>query len=71
MSEKFIKKLEKWVKDNPTEAETPTINITTGKEFTIKGVLDKLKKEENHEVSMLDEEELKIKDQMEKWLGVK
>ena len=68
MPEDFIAKLEQWVKENKEAAETPTINITTGKEFTIKGLLEKMKREEDEKVSILDPFELKIKSDIEKWL---
>ena len=68
MSEDFIAKLDEWVKKNKEAAETPTINITTGKEFTIKGLLEKMKRETEEKVSILDPLELKIKNDIQEWL---
>lgn len=63
-----IKKLEKWVDEHPEDADAKTINMTTGKEFTIREVLKKLKKADKEGVEILDKDELEIKDQVEKWL---
>lgn len=63
-----IDKLEKWVNEHPEDADAPTINMTTGKEFTIREVLGKLKKAEKEGVEILDKDDLEIKGEIEKWL---
>jgi hypothetical protein len=63
-----IEKLEKWVKENPEAADAPTINITTGKEFTIRDVLKELKKEKVSGIVSIDKEVIEIKKQIEEWL---
>lgn len=68
MSKDIIARLEKWVEENKEASETPTINITTGREFTIKGMLEKMKQESEEKISILDPFELKIKSDIEKWL---
>ena len=63
-----IKKLERWVKEHPEDADALTINMTNGKEFTIRGVLEKLKKAEVEGVEILDKDDLEIENQVDKWL---
>jgi hypothetical protein len=67
--EKLIKKLEKWVAEHPEEADVPHINLTTQKEFTIRGILNQLIEEQKTGVPIVDEEVLEIKDLIEKWIG--
>jgi len=67
--EELIVKLEKWVAEHPDWADVPHINITTGKEFTIRGVLSELTKERDTGVAIVDKETLEIKSQVKKWLG--
>ncbi len=64
----MIEKLEKWVEENPDAADAPTINITTGKEFTVRQVLDQLKKAKAEDVEIVDAEILTITSQIEEWL---
>ena len=79
-----IKKLEKWVNEHPDDADALTINMTTGKEFTIRDVLVKLKKAEKEGIKIsekldkddikklkktgVDEEDIEITGHIEKWL---
>lgn len=65
----LIEKLEKWVAEHPEAADAPTINVTTQKEFTIRGILKELIKERDTKVAIVDKETLEIKRQIEKWLG--
>lgn len=64
----MIEKLEKWIEENPDAADAPTINITTGKEFTVRQVLDQLKKAKAEDVEIVDAEVLAITSQIEEWL---
>jgi len=64
----LIEKLQEWVKEHPKDADVRHINITTQKEFTIRGILDELIRERESKVAIVDEEVLKIKDQIAKWL---
>lgn len=63
-----IEKLEKWVKENPEAADASTINITTGQEFTIRGVLEDLKKERAGEAVMIDKGVQEVRKQVEAWM---
>lgn len=65
----LIAKLEKWVKEHPEEADAPTINMTTGKKFTIREIFEELKKEKESGIAIVDEEILEVKNLTEKWLG--
>jgi nucleoside-diphosphate-sugar epimerase len=65
----LVEKLGKWVSENPEAADAPTINVTTGKEFTIREILEELKKAEAEEIEIVDEEVIAVRGQIEKWLG--
>jgi hypothetical protein len=63
-----VEKLEKWVSKNPEAADAPTINMTTGKEFTVRGVLEQLKQEKVSGAKIVDPTIIEVKDQIKKWL---
>lgn len=63
-----LEKLEKWINEHPEEADLPAMNITTEKIFTIREVLEKLIKEKETRVAIVDEEFLEVKSQIEEWL---
>jgi hypothetical protein len=67
--ERLIEKLEKWVEEHPKEADVPHINLTTQKEFTIRGILSQMVEVQKTGLSIVDEEVLGIKDQIAKWIG--
>jgi hypothetical protein len=67
--ERLIEKLEKWVEEHPEEADVPHINLTTQKEFTIRGILSQMVEVQKTGLSIVDEEVLGIKDQIAKWIG--
>jgi len=66
---RLVEKLEKWVAEHPDAADAPTIDITTQKEFTIREVLNQLIQERDTGAAIVDEDILKIKRQIAKWLG--
>lgn len=66
--ERFIGKLEKWINEHPEEADIPHINLTTQKEFTIRGILEILTEGKKAGAAIVDKEVLEIKDQIEKWI---
>lgn len=65
---KTIKKLEKWVKEHPEDADVLHINLTTQKEFTIRGVLHQMIEENKKRIPTVDQEALEIEDMIEEWL---
>jgi hypothetical protein len=67
--ERLVEKLEKWVEEHPEEADVPHINLTTQKEFTIRGILSQMVEERKTGFAIVDEEVLEIKDQIAKWIG--
>ncbi|MBN1482341.1 hypothetical protein EH223_09110 [candidate division KSB1 bacterium] len=64
----LVEKLEKWIKEHPTEAELPAMNVTTGKTYTIKAIFEKLKAEKEGGVAALTDDELEVKEQISKWI---
>ncbi|MCD4843113.1 MAG: hypothetical protein K8R25_01365 [Methanosarcinales archaeon] len=65
---KFIEKLEKWVSEHPEAADAPTVNMNTGRETTIRGILEELKKEKETGIAIVDPEILEVKTNIEEWL---
>ena len=63
-----IQKLENWVNTHPKEADLRSINITTGKSYSVREMLVLFKKEEDTHSYKTDEEHFIIKRQMEAWL---
>ena len=63
-----IAKLEKWVDEHPKEADLVTINMTTGKKFTVKGVLEAVKQEKESGVAIADKDFIEVKNNISKWL---
>lgn len=64
----LVEKLEKWVNENPEEADLKTMNVTTGKETSIRDMLEVLKKEKETKVAIVDEAILTQKREIESWL---
>jgi len=67
--DELVAELEKWVAENPEAADAKTINITTGKEFTLRQILNELKQEQASGKAIADEQVLQVKTQIKKWLG--
>jgi hypothetical protein len=63
-----IEKLEKWVEAHPEEADTPAMNVSTERTFTIREVLNELKREKETGVAIVDEELKEVKGHIENWL---
>jgi hypothetical protein len=66
--EKLVEKLEKWVREHPEDAEIPHINLTTQREFTIRGILNQMNEEKRTGIATTDREILEIEDLINKWL---
>lgn len=67
--ERLTEKLEKWVDDNPEDADVLHINLTTQKEFTIRGILNQLTEARDTGAAIVDEEVLEITGLIEEWIG--
>lgn len=65
----LIARLSSWVEEYPEEADVPHINLTTQTQFTVRGILDQLVEERHTGHAVLDAETLKIRDEIDKWLG--
>jgi len=63
-----IEKLEKWVNEHHEEADTPAMNVTTGRSFSTRELLNELKREKETGVAIVDEGILEAKGIIENWL---
>lgn len=64
----FIEELGEWVGENPEDADAVTINLTTGREFTVRGIYEQLVAAEEEDVEIVDKEVLEVVDNIQKWL---
>lgn len=67
--DKFLERLEKWVEEHSESADVQHINLTTGKEFTIREILHQLRREKETGVMIADKDFLDIAEQVKKWLA--
>lgn len=78
MDKDSINKLKKWVDEHPELADVKQINLTTGKEFTMREVLNKVVEADNQGIilkegvvvlgKVMDKEELEIINNTENWI---
>ncbi|MFX1476979.1 MAG: hypothetical protein ACFFCI_02495 [Promethearchaeota archaeon] len=78
MDKDSISKLKKWVEENPEEADVKQINLTTGKEFTMREVLNKVVEADDKGIvlqegivilgKVIEKEDLEIIDNTERWI---
>lgn len=66
--DQLIEKLETWVDLHPESADTPFMNVSTGEEFTVRGLLSQLQASLAGEVQLTPTLQLEIK-QIEAWIG--
>lgn len=64
----LIEKLEVWVESHPESADTPFMNVSTGEEFTVRGLLNSLRASLVGEVQLSDSIQSELK-QIETWIG--
>ena len=64
----LIEKLQKWVDANPESADTPFVNISTGEEFTIRGLLSLVRSSVAGEALLSDSVQSEI-NKLESWIG--
>jgi len=64
----LIEKLEVWVGSHPESADAPFMNVSTGEEFTIRGLLSKARASMAGEVQLSESIQLEL-NQLEAWIG--
>jgi hypothetical protein len=62
-----VSKLEAWVDTHPESADTPFMNVSTGQEFTVRGLLGKLRARDG-EAQLSDSLQTEL-NQIKKWIG--
>lgn len=43
LNDQLVEKLQAWVESHPESADTPFMNVSTGEEFTVRGLLSNLR----------------------------
>lgn len=68
LDNKLIEKLEVWVEAHPDSADTPFMNVSTGEEFTVRGLLRNLRASVAGEVQLSESLQSEL-NQIETWIG--
>jgi hypothetical protein len=68
LDNQLVQKLQAWVDSNPESADTPFMNVATGEEFTVRGLLSKLGENVDGAAPLSESLETELK-QLETWLG--
>lgn len=68
LNESSIKKLEAWVEAHPESADSPFMNVATGQEFTVRGLLNNARASMAGEVQLTEALVAEF-NQLETWLG--
>ena len=63
-----LTKLGTWVKGHPEESAEPFMDVTTQRKVTLKGIYEELKKEDETGVAIVDEDLLKVIQDVDHWL---
>lgn len=63
-----VTKLEAWVDTHPESADTPFMNVSTGEEFTVRGLLGKLRASAAGEVQLSASLQSEL-NQVKTWIG--
>lgn len=66
--EQMTKKLEDWVQSNPESADTTFLNVSTGKEYTVRTLLNNLQASQAG-TAVLSDTILAELNQLETWVG--
>jgi len=64
----LLQKLEAWVATHPEAADTPYMNLSTGQEFTIRGLLSSLQASLAGETQLSEPLQAELKN-VETWIG--
>jgi len=68
LDNQLIQKLEVWVESHSESADTPFMNVSTGEEFTVRGLLNNLRASIAGEVQLSKSLQSEL-DQIETWIG--
>lgn len=68
LDNQLVRKLEVWVESHPESADTPFINVSTGEEFTVRGLLSNLRAVVAGEAQISESLQSEL-NQIEAWVG--
>jgi hypothetical protein len=68
LNEQLIEKLDAWIEANPESADTPFMDVSTGEEYTLRGLLGMLRASAAGE-TQLSESFLSGLGDLENWIG--
>jgi len=68
LDKEAVAKLETWVDTHPESSDTPFMNVSTGEEFTVRGLLGKLRARDAGEVALSETLQSEL-NQIKSWIG--
>jgi hypothetical protein len=68
LDNQLVEKLQVWVESHPESADTPFMNVSTGEEFTVRGLLSNLRASLAGEAELSESLQSELK-QIETWIG--
>lgn len=67
-NDELVEKLQAWVDSHAESADTPFMNISTKEEFTVRGLLGKLRASLSGEVQLTESLQAELS-QIKSWIG--
>lgn len=68
LDKEAVTKLETWVDTHQESADTPFMNVSTGEEFTVRGLLGKLRARDAGEAQLSETLQSEL-NQIKTWIG--
>ena len=68
LGEQAVTKLEAWVQSHPESADTPFMNVSTGQQYTVRGLLNSLQASLAGTLVLNDTVQAEL-NQLETWVG--
>ena len=68
LDDQLVEKLQAWVESHPESADTPFMNVSTGEEYTVRGLLSNLRASVAGEVQLSESLQSEL-NQIETWIG--
>ena len=68
LDEQAVTKLEAWVQSHPESADTPFMNVSTGQQYTVRGLLNSLQASLAGTLVLNDTVQAEL-NQLETWVG--
>lgn len=68
LDNQLVEKLQSWIESHPESADTPFMNVATGQEFTVRGLLGQLRATLAGEVQLSESLQSELNN-LQTWIG--